>query len=168
MSTCSSKQNSGSFSLDPASPFTLTGANIFSLLCCSTTSPVFDPTEDLCDTGSGSRVCSGLYSCKGVTGIGLPQNAPTSTCCVYDSLMGVGPGYFLDLPYTSINEFGDEGDPMKWKFGISLQYNDSCYSPACKDCETSGGLCGFTGMDESFSCICRDGVNTTTICVGHG
>ncbi|XWS23095.1 hypothetical protein CRYUN_Cryun29cG0092000 [Craigia yunnanensis] len=145
MSTCSSMQNSGSFSLDRASPFTLTGANIFVLLGCSTTSPVFDPSEDLCDTGSGSRVCSGLYSCKGVNGIGLPQNAPTSTCCVYDSLMGVGSGYSLDLPklqcssYTSIYEFGDEGDPMKWKFGISLQYNDSYYTPACKDCETSGG-----------------------------
>ncbi|WRX16305.1 Calcineurin-like phosphoesterase domain [Theobroma cacao] len=174
MSTCSSMQNSGSFSLDRASPFTLTGDNIFVLLGCSTTSPVFDPSEDLCDTGSGSRVCSGLYSCKGVTGIGLPQNAPTSTCCVYDSLMGVGSGYSLDLPklqcssYTSIYEFGDEGDPMKWKFGISLQYNDSYYTPACTDCETSGGLCGFSGLDESFSCICRDGVNTTTTCVGHG
>ncbi|KAB1994327.1 hypothetical protein ES319_D13G092000v1 [Gossypium barbadense] len=174
MSTCSSMQNSGSFSLDRTSPFTLTGSNIFVLLGCSTTSPVFDPSEDLCDTGSGSRVCSGLYSCKGVTGIGLPQNAPTSTCCVYDSLMGIGSGYSLDLPklqcssYTSIFEFGDEGDPMKWKFGISLQYNDSYYTPACKNCETSGGLCGFSGLDESFSCICRDGVNTTTNCFGHG
>ncbi|OMO72009.1 hypothetical protein COLO4_27884 [Corchorus olitorius] len=174
MSTCSSMQNSGSFSLDRASPFTLTGDNIFVLLGCSTTSPVFDRSEDLCDTGSGSRVCSGLYSCKGVTGIGLPENAPTSTCCVYDSLMGVGSGFSLDLPklqcssYTSIYEFGDEGDPMKWKFGISLQYNDSYYSPACKNCETSGGLCGFSVLDQSFSCICRDGVNTTTNCYGHG
>ncbi|PPD76643.1 hypothetical protein GOBAR_DD26428 [Gossypium barbadense] len=174
MSTCSSMQNSGSFSLDRTSPFTLTGSNIFVLLGCSSTSPVFDPSEDLCDTGSGSRVCSGLYSCKGVTGIGLPQNAPTSTCCVYDSLMGIGSGYSLDLPklqcssYTSIYEFGDEEDPMKWKFGISLLYNDSYYTPACKDCETNGGLCGFSVLDESFSCICRDGVNTTTNCFGHG
>ncbi|XP_039023713.1 LEAF RUST 10 DISEASE-RESISTANCE LOCUS RECEPTOR-LIKE PROTEIN KINASE-like 1.5 [Hibiscus syriacus] len=174
MSTCSSMQNSGSFSLDRTSPFTLTGSNIFVLLGCSTTSPVFDSSEDLCETGSGSRVCSGLYSCKGVNGIGLPQNAPSSTCCVYDSFMGMGSGYSLDLPklqcssYTSIYEFGDEGDPMKWKFGISLQYNDSYYTTACKDCETSGGLCGFAGLDESFSCICRDGVNSTTNCFGHG
>ncbi|KAK8508059.1 hypothetical protein V6N12_025166 [Hibiscus sabdariffa] len=94
-----------------------------------------------------------LYSCKGVNGVGLPQNAPTSTCCVYDALMGIGSGYSLDLPkfqcssYTSIFEFGDEGDPMKWKFGTSLLYNDSYYTPAGKDCETSGGLCGFTGLD---------------------
>ncbi|OMO58735.1 pentatricopeptide repeat-containing protein [Corchorus capsularis] len=85
MSTCSSMQNSGSFSLDRASPFTLTG----------------------------SRVCSGLYSCKGVTGIGLAEDAPTATCCVYDSLMGVG--------------------------------------SACKNCETSGGLCGFSVLDQSFT-----------------
>ncbi|KAK8549958.1 hypothetical protein V6N13_055517 [Hibiscus sabdariffa] len=91
------------------------GSNIFVLLGCST-SHVFDPSEDLCETASGS-------------------------------------GYSLDLPkfqcssYTSIFEFGDEGDPMKWKFGTSLLYNDSYYTPAGKDCETSGGLCGFTGLD---------------------
>ncbi|GLT56908.1 hypothetical protein SLA2020_299210 [Shorea laevis] len=172
MSNCSSMQNSGSFSLDRASPFILTDDNIFVLLGCSTTSPLFDPSVDSCDTGSGSRVCRGLYSCKPVTGIGLPQNAPTSTCCVYDSPKGVG--YSLDLPklqcssYTSIYEFGDEGDPTKWRFGISLQYNDSYYTDACKDCESSGGLCGFAGMEESFACICKDGVNTTTNCLGHG
>ncbi|KAJ6726635.1 WALL-ASSOCIATED RECEPTOR KINASE 3-LIKE [Salix purpurea] len=107
MSTCSSMQNSGSFSLDRASPFTLTGDNIFVLLGCSTNSPLFDPAEDLCAMGSRSRVCRGLYSCKGVTGIGLPQNAPPSTCCVYESPIQLT-GYTLDLPklqcssYTSV------------------------------------------------------------------
>ncbi|XP_004297236.1 PREDICTED: wall-associated receptor kinase-like 10 [Fragaria vesca subsp. vesca] len=170
MSTCSSMQNSGSFSLDKASPFTIREENIFVLLGCSTTSPVFDSSQDLCDTGSGSRVCRGLYSCKGVSGIGLQQNAPISTCCVYDD----DSGYGLDLPklqcssYTSVYEFGDEGDPMKWKFGISLQYNDSYYTKPCKDCEASGGLCGFGGLDQSFACICRSGMNTTTNCFGQG
>ncbi|KAL5553635.1 hypothetical protein UlMin_041036 [Ulmus minor] len=176
MSTCSSMQNSGSFSLDRASPFTITENNIFVLLGCSTTSPVFDPSQDLCDTGSGLRVCRGLYSCKGVSGIGLEQNAPTSTCCVYDSPMGlgVGSGYSLDVPklqcssYTSIYEFGDEGDPTKWKFGVSLQYNDSYYTSACKDCEESEGLCGFSGLDRKFSCICPNGMNTTVNCFGRG
>lgn len=174
MSTCSSMQNSGSFSLDRASPFTLTGENIFVLLGCSTTSPVFDPKEDLCNTGSGSRVCKGLYSCKGVQGIGLPHNAPISTCCVYESPIQLA-GYTLDLPklqcssYTSIYSFGgNEGDPMKWEFGISLQYNGSYYSNICKDCESSGGLCGFAGIDQSFACICRNGKNTTTSCFAQG
>lgn len=174
MSTCSSMQNSGSFSLDRASPFALAGENIFVLLGCSTTSPLFDPDEDLCNTGSGSRVCRGLYSCKGVGGIGLPQNAPISTCCVYESPIQLA-GYTLDLPklqcssYTSIYSFGgNEGDPMKWKFGISLQYNGSYYTNVCKDCETSGGLCGFAGFDQSFACICRNGKNTTTSCFGQG
>ncbi|KAH8501068.1 hypothetical protein H0E87_016046 [Populus deltoides] len=174
MSTCSSMQNSGSFSLDRASPFTLTGENIFVLLGCSTNSPLFDPAEDLCAMGSRSRVCRGLYSCKGVTGIGLPQNAPPSTCCVYESPIQLA-GYTLDLPklqcssYTSVYSFGgSEGDPMKWKFGISLQYNDSYYSNVCKDCETSGGLCGFTGFDQSFACVCENGKNTSTSCFGQG
>lgn len=168
-------QNSGSLSLDRASPFTMTEDNVFVLLGCSTTSPVFDPNEDLCDNGSGSHVCRGLYSCKGVTGIGLQQNAPVSTCCVYESPIGLGSSYGLDLPklqcssYTSIYGFGeDEGDPMKWKFGISLKYNDSYYTNACKDCEASGGLCGFAGLDQSFACACKNGLNTTTNCFGQG
>ncbi|KAI4328296.1 hypothetical protein L6164_020659 [Bauhinia variegata] len=173
MSNCSSMQNSGSFRLDEASPFTVTKENIFVLLGCSTTSPVFDPQEDLCDTGSGSRVCRGLYYCKGVIGIGLPRNAPTSTCCVYDSPSGLDSGYNLDLPnlqcssYSTIYEFGDEGDPMKWKYGILLQYNDSYYPDNCKNCEDSGGLCGFNSLNESFACICRNGVNTTNNCYGR-
>ncbi|KAK6921909.1 Pentatricopeptide repeat [Dillenia turbinata] len=175
MSTCTSMQNSGSFSLDQASPFTIMSGNIFVLLGCSTTSPVFDPNEDLCDTGSGSRVCQGLYSCKGVTGIGLETNAPVSTCCVYESPVGIGPGYTLDLPklqcssYSSIYGFGEnERDPAKWNFGISLQFNGSYDSNACKDCEASGGLCGFANSDESFACICQNGMNTTNNCFGRG
>ncbi|KAJ4838383.1 hypothetical protein Tsubulata_020532, partial [Turnera subulata] len=192
MSTCNSMQNSGSFSLQdrPATtPFTLSGDNIFVLLGCSTTSPLFDPDYGeyggFCDTrGSRSRVCRGMYSCKGVTGIGLPQNAPPSTCCVYDqqqyssSAIQLAPYMILDLPklqcssYTSIYSFGgSQGDPMKWRFGISLQYNASSYpSPRCNDCETSGGFCGFNaggGLDDqSFACVCRNGKNTTTTCFG--
>ncbi|KAL4392170.1 uncharacterized protein DS421_3g98840 [Arachis hypogaea] len=175
MSNCTEMQNSGSFTLGDDTPFTLAKENIFVLLGCSTTSPMFDSREDFCDTGSGSRVCRGMYSCRGVTGIGLPQNAPISTCCVYDYPTGIGLGYSLDLPklqcssYASVYEFGDEGDPMKWKFGVSLNYNDSYnYSDACKDCEASGGFCGFASLDESFSCVCNNGVNTTTNCFGQG
>ncbi|KAJ7943343.1 Wall-associated receptor kinase-like [Quillaja saponaria] len=174
MSNCSSLQNSGSFSLDKASPFILTKDNIFVLLGCSKASPVFDSNEDLCDTGSGYSVCKGLNSCKGVTGIGLKHNASISTCCVYDSPDGLGSGYSLYLPklqcssFTSIYEFGDEWNPMKWKFGISLQYNNSYYTDGCKDCEDSGGLCGFSSLDESFACVCRNGINSTNNCVGRG
>ncbi|KDO70375.1 hypothetical protein CISIN_1g040327mg [Citrus sinensis] len=175
MSTCSLMQNSGSFILDKASPFTITQDNIIVLLGCSSTSPVFDPYEDLCATGSRLRVCRGMYSCKGVSGIGLRQKGPASTCCVYESPTGLGSGYALDVPrlqcssYTSIYGFGgNEGDPMKWNYGISLQYNDSYNADACKDCESSGGSCGFTGLDGSFACICRNGRNTTTNCLGQG
>ncbi|MCE5167554.1 hypothetical protein HAX54_010122, partial [Datura stramonium] len=167
--------NSGSFTLDHSTPFSIMKENIFVLLGCSTTSAVFDPKQDLCDTGSGSNVCRGLYSCKGVTGIGLEPNGPISTCCVYDPPVPIGSGYGLNLPrlqcssYSSIYGFGgDEGDPMKWQFGISLQYNNSYFTDdSCKNCEDSGGVCGFSGADESFACICRNGVNTTINCYGR-
>ncbi|XP_042496615.1 uncharacterized protein LOC122075600 [Macadamia integrifolia] len=184
MSTCNSMQNSGSFSLDSSSPFNIVSDDIFVLLGCSTTSPVYDPNQDLCDTtGSASHVCKGLYSCKGVTGIGLePNNAPISTCCVYDPPTGLGSSRsaytVLDLPklqcssYSCIYGFGeDDRDPMKWNYGISLQFNDSNYqkdASNCKDCESSGGFCGFNGLDESFACVCRNGINTTTNCYGQG
>ncbi|KAL0372510.1 UNVERIFIED_CONTAM: Ureide permease 2 [Sesamum calycinum] len=175
MSTCSSMQNSGSFTLDRGSPFSIMPDNIFVLVGCSTTSPVFDRNADFCDTGSGLNVCRGLYSCKGVTGIGLEPNAPISTCCVYDPAMSLGSGYGLNLPklqcssYSAIYGFGgSEGDPMKWEYGISLQYNGSYYSNSCKNCEDSGGVCGFSGSDESFACKCRNGVNTTINCYGRG
>lgn len=175
MSTCSSMQNSGSFKLDRASPFTLSSQDMFVLLGCSRTSPVFDPNEDLCDTGSGLHLCRGLYSCEGVTGIGLEPNAPISSCCVYQPIIDFASGFGLDLPklqcssYASIYGFGgDETDPMKWDFGISLDYNDSYYTETCKDCEASGGFCGFAGFRQSFSCICRGGGNSTTNCYGRG
>ncbi|CAI9096465.1 OLC1v1032622C1 [Oldenlandia corymbosa var. corymbosa] len=174
MSTCSSMQNSGSFRLDRQSPFSITADNIFVLLGCSTTSPVFDRNEDLCDTGSGSNICRGLYSCNAVTGIGLEPNAPISTCCVYEPPIPVGSGYGLDLPklqcssYSSLYGFGgDEGNPMKWQYGIPLQFNGSYYSDSCKNCEDSGGFCGFSGFNQSFACICRNGMNTTVNCFGR-
>nr|XP_027099307.1 LEAF RUST 10 DISEASE-RESISTANCE LOCUS RECEPTOR-LIKE PROTEIN KINASE-like 2.7 [Coffea arabica] len=175
MSTCSSMQNSGSFILDRESPFSITTDNVFVLLGCSTTSPVFDKRQDLCDTGSGSNICRGLYSCNAITGIGLVPSAPISTCCVYEPPIPLGSGYGLDLPklqcssYSSVIGFGgDEGNPMKWQYGIPLQFNGSYYTESCKNCEDSGGSCGFSGFNQSFACICKNGMNTTINCYGRG
>ncbi|GJZ20728.1 wall-associated receptor kinase 3-like protein [Tanacetum coccineum] len=149
---------------------------MFVLLGCSRTSPVFDPNEDLCDSGSGLHLCRGFYSCEGVTaGIGLEPNGPISSCCVYQPIIDFASGFGLDLPklqcssYASIYGFGgDETGPMKWDFGISLDYNDSYYTENCKNCEASGGFCRFAGFKRSFSCICRGGGNSTTNCYGRG
>lgn len=190
MSTCSSMQNSGGFSLGPGpGPFSLASDNIFVLVGCSRTSPVFDRSgAGFCEeAGSGLDVCRGLYSCKGVEGIGLEKNAAISSCCVYsDPRVGVGVGGVDDLAklqcssYSGVYGFGgSEGDPMKWEYGILLRYNDSSdyyntgsssssSASSCKNCEESGGFCGFYGVDEAFSCKCRNGVNTTTNCYGRG
>lgn len=174
MSTCTSMQNSGSFGLDPEAPFATRPNDIFVLLGCSSTSPVFDTTVDLCDT-EDSHVCRGLYTCKGVTGIGLEPNGPVSSCCVYDPPTGPGPGYQLDLPklqcssYTCVYGYGDnEGDPTRWDYGISLLFNGTDPPDACKECAASAGTCGFRGSEGSFVCVCRNGVNTTTNCYGKG
>lgn len=108
MSTCASMQNSGSFRLDYTTPFKFVEEDTFVLLGCSTTSPLFDANEDLCDTWSGLHICRGLYSCKGVTGIGLEPNAPISTCCVYDPPCAVGTSVVsngLDLPKLQCSSY---------------------------------------------------------------
>lgn len=175
MSTCSSMHNSGGFTMDGDTPFTATPDNIFVLVGCSTTSPVFDRMADFCDTGSGRNVCRGLYSCKGVSGIGLEPYGSVETCCVYNNPVGLGVG--LDLPklqcssYSALYGFGgSEGDPMKWEYGIMVKYNGSDYmrSDACRNCEESGGFCGFSGFNDSFSCKCPNAVNTTVNCYGRG
>ncbi|XP_073280999.1 uncharacterized protein [Primulina huaijiensis] len=175
MSTCSSMQNSGSFILDHASPFTVTEDNMFVLMGCSSTSPIFDQNTDFCNTGSVLNLCKGLYSCQEVTGIGLEPNAPISTCCVYDPTIVLGSRNDLDLPklqcssYSGVYGFGgDEGDPMKWQYGILLQYNDSYFSSGCKNCEDSGGFCGFSGVKEPFACICQNGRKSPINCYGRG
>ncbi|PON59225.1 hypothetical protein TorRG33x02_288870 [Trema orientale] len=90
---------------------------------------------------------------------------------VYDSPLGFESSYNLDLPklqcssYMSIYEFGDQGDPTKWQFGVSLRYNELSYSNRCRDYEESSG---FSGLDESFTYIYPNGINTTINCFSQG
>lgn len=184
MSTCAAMQDSGGFSLGRSGggPITAAPDNTFALLGCSATSPVFDPDSGLCEAGSGLRVCRGLYSCEGVRGIGLEPHAPATTCCVYDPVDPVGSsGPGLDLArlqcssYAAVYGFGgSEGDPMRWQYGILMEYsyNDSHSGGGggggCKNCEESGGFCGYGGVREEFVCRCRNGVNTTVNCYGRG
>ncbi|KAL5987828.1 hypothetical protein ACLOJK_035584 [Asimina triloba] len=181
MSTCASMQNSGSFGLSRASPFNVTAEDIFVLLGCSTSSAVFDAEQELCDA-EASHVCRGLYSCKGVGGIGLEPDGPISTCCVYKPAAsmgggGGGGGYQLDLPklqcssYACVYGFGEsEGDPNGWMYGIKLRFDGSktTRSDECEKCEASAGICGFTGLEKTFICVCRNGANTTSNCYGQG
>lgn len=176
MSTCTSMQNSGSFGLDWSAPFKIHN-DVFVLLGCSSSSSLFDAQKPLCDTGS-SHICSSLYSCSGITGLGITPNSPISTCCVY-SPINLGPADELNLPklqcssYSSIYNFGDDPtNPKRWKYGMALQYSYSLYNnyftTSCNDCEQSSGVCGYTGASNSFVCICKNGVNTTTNCYGQG
>jgi len=175
MSTCAAMTSSGSFGLDAAAPFKFKN-DIFVLLNCSLSSCLYSPTNYLCDTGS-SQICSSLYTCPGVLGLGLQQYSPISTCCVYAPI-NLGSAAEINLAklqcqsYTSIYSFGDDAtDPTRWNYGIALKYSfnldNSNFPTACVTCEQSKGVCGFTGMYNSFTCVCRNGVNTTTNCNGQ-
>lgn len=175
MSTCTLMQNSGSFGLDSTAPFQIKN-DVFVLLGCSTSSSLYNIQNSLCDTGS-AHICSSLYTCPGVSGLGIPQYSPISSCCVY-SPIDLGPADELNLPklqcssYTSIYSFGDDPtNPTHWKYGVALRYNynidNNNFPSACGDCQQSNGVCGFTGMYNSFVCVCRNGVNTTTNCNGQ-
>ncbi|KAH9322195.1 hypothetical protein KI387_016834, partial [Taxus chinensis] len=165
----------GSFGLDWTAPFKLKN-DVFVLLDCSSSLSI-----SLCDTGS-SHICTSLYTCPGVQGLGIPQFSPITSCCVYTPV-NLGSANEVNLPklgcqsYTSIYAFGDgedssSTDPMNWRYGIKLQYNynldNNNFPTACADCERSNGVCGFSGPYNSFVCVCRNGVNnTTTDCHGQ-
>ncbi|KAH9315183.1 hypothetical protein KI387_023810, partial [Taxus chinensis] len=177
MSTCNAMQNSGSFGLDSSAPFRMKN-DVFVLLGCSSSSPLFDARNSVCDTGS-AHICTALYACPGLTGLGLLPNSPISTCCVY-SPINLGPADELNLPklqcssYTSVYSFGDDPtNPKTWKYGIALHYayntdnTDNYFTAACSDCQQSAGVCGYAGIANSFLCVCKNGVNTTANCYGQ-
>ncbi|PON86757.1 hypothetical protein TorRG33x02_174060 [Trema orientale] len=91
--------------------------------------------------------------------------------CVSDSPLGFESSYNLDLPklqcssYMSIYEFGDQDDPTKWKFGVSLRYNESSYSNECRDYEESSG---FWFWMSRLLVFYHNGINTSVNCFGQG
>ncbi|GLJ54104.1 hypothetical protein SUGI_1158600 [Cryptomeria japonica] len=166
---------SGSFGLDWTAPFKLKN-DVFVLLNCSASSSLYNPQSFLCDTGS-AHICTSLYTCPGVQGLGIPQFSPITSCCVYTPV-NLGSANEVNLAklgcesYTSIYNFGDDTtDPLRWRYGIKLQYNynldNNNFPSACADCEKSNGICGFTSPYNSFVCVCKNGVNTTTDCYGQ-
>ncbi|GAB2280363.1 hypothetical protein Dimus_014998 [Dionaea muscipula] len=184
MSTCFCTRPSKGFSLNWDAPFTFHDSTIFALLGCSTaaSSPIYKSSTakgdgtylPWCDDQS-TAVCSELqYSCQPISQLLL--NTPISTCCVYTPV-DLGPAFEMDLQklkcssYTAVYSFdGQEGNPESWKYGAALKYrfnvgDDDHYPSTCAICESSNGVCGYdTTPDNSFSCNCPSGGNTTTDC----
>lgn len=176
MSTCSSMQVSPNLGLDWSSPFQL-GPSTFLLLSCTppTSSLTINGSDSpVCDTSS-SYLCASIYTCPSVIGLGLPLFPPTNTCCVYSPANFNGKGE-LDLRklncmgYASIVSLQDyPTDPTRWKFGVALKYktgalDDYYMDTKCNTCENSGGVCGYAPPSNSFACLCKNGINTTTDC----
>ncbi|KAG6713181.1 hypothetical protein I3842_05G139400 [Carya illinoinensis] len=179
MSTCSCTQPSKGFGLDWDAPFTFHDDTIFALLDCSiSSSPIYtldglyadgnNSKVPLCDN-EGTPICSVLYSCRPIITI----NLPISACCIYTPV-DLGPAFEMDLKklqctsYSGFYSFnGQETKPENWKYGIALKYKfnvNNEYPGLCSRCESSYGVCGFTGSYNSFICNCPNGVNTPTDC----
>ncbi|KAK2656457.1 hypothetical protein Ddye_009509 [Dipteronia dyeriana] len=175
MSTCTSMQQSSSLGLDWASPFQL-GPSIFLLLSCTPpTSSLHIKGSLVCDPSS-SHLCTSFYTCPSVIGLGLPLFPPTNTCCVYSPANLNGEDE-LDVKsmecggYTSVASLKDyPTDPTRWEYGVLLTYTHGAFDHyyidnKCNGCEESGGVCGYSTVDnDSFVCVCNNGVNTTTQC----
>ncbi|ERN04419.1 uncharacterized protein LOC18432578 [Amborella trichopoda] len=177
MSTCSCTRPSGGFGLDWDAPFTFADSTVFVLLDCDTSSsPVYNTSElvsGLCDPGSSS-ICSALYLCPAVAGIG----SPVSTCCIY-SPVNLGPAFDMDLRKLNCNSYAavygfdaQRSDPGSWRYGVALKYRfnvENDYPEMCRSCERSNGACAFgVGTYHSFACSCPNGVNTSTDCFFPG
>lgn len=189
MSSCCCSQPSKGFSLDWNAPFSFTDDNVFTLLDCSlSSSPIFKSNNNnnynynynydnaygknysvpLCDK-QGAPICSFLYSCRAIS----MMNLPISSCCVYTPV-DLGPAFEMDLEklkcssYSAFYSFsGQETNPDKWKYGISLKYKFNVYDEypsMCASCEKSNGACGYGGIYNSYICNCLNGINTTTDC----
>lgn len=170
MSTCNSMQPSPNLGLDWASPFQL-GPSTFLLLSCT---PPSSSASSICDPSS-SHLCDSFYTCPSVVGLDLPLFPPSNTCCVYSPANFNSKGE-LDLRllkcegYTSIVSLQDfPTDPNQWEYGVSLKYTNGAYDSyylnnECNACEESGGVCGYSPPEDSFVCVCDNGVNTTTKC----
>ncbi|GMH27616.1 hypothetical protein Nepgr_029459 [Nepenthes gracilis] len=182
MSTCFCMQPSKGFGLDCDAPFSFHDSTIFALLGCSAASSPIYRTNGGANINGGNSTryvpqcdnestpfCSSLYSCQPISQL----YTPISTCCVYTPV-DLGPSFEMDLrelkcfSYTAVYSFsGREDDPGSWKYGVALQYkfnvgND--YPSFCAACESSNGVCGYSGEADSFICNCPSGENTTTDC----
>lgn len=177
ISTCACNQPSSGFGLDSDAPFSFSDDDVFTLLNCSPTSPIFQSSSGnatmssvpLCDK-QGAPICTYLYSCRAIAAL----NFPISTCCVYTPV-DLGPAFTLDLHKLQCSSYSafygfpgqDIVDPDRWKYGIALKYKFNVrneYPPSCGDCEKSNGVCAFSGPDDSFSCNCANGFNTSSTC----
>ncbi|XP_058106491.1 uncharacterized protein LOC131249741 [Magnolia sinica] len=177
MSTCSSMHPSPNFGLDWATPFQV-GPSIFLLLsCASPSSSLTYKGTLLCDL-SNSHLCSSLYTCPSVSSLGLASFAPSTSCCVY-SPANLGPHMDLDVQglkcggYASVVSVGDSpSDPTRWEYGVALKFGQGGldnynFATACDACEKSDGVCGYSPPRNFFVCVCKNGVNTTSDCVGQ-
>lgn len=157
MSTCNSMHLSASFGLPIGAPFSFAPYDTVALLGCSSTSSLY--SKQSCDISS-QQVCQSLYSCPGISQLGISANSPTSSCCVYsNSLLSTAP-YEIDLPllqcvsYSSIYQIGSIQNPQSsWLYGIALQFNSGSQSQSstngqhptcyvCQEAEESRGSFG--------------------------
>ncbi|KAI9164906.1 hypothetical protein LWI28_004282 [Acer negundo] len=139
------------------------------------TSSLYIKDSLVCDPSS-SHLCTSFYTCPSVIGLGLPLFPPTNKCCVYSPANLNGEDE-LDVKsmecggYTSVVSLMDyPTDPTRWEYGVLLKYTHGAFDHyyidnKCNGCEESGRVCGYSTVDnDSFVCVCNNGVNTTTQC----
>uniref|UniRef100_A0A2P2N0J5 Wall-associated receptor kinase C-terminal domain-containing protein n=1 Tax=Rhizophora mucronata TaxID=61149 RepID=A0A2P2N0J5_RHIMU len=177
MSACTSMHPSTNLGLDWASPFQLGPSTLVLLGCPAQTSSLTIKGSPVCDASS-SYLCASIYTCPAVIGLGLPLFPPTNTCCVYSpaNLNSKGEldlGALKCMGYTSVVSFRDyPTDPTRWEYGVVLKYKSGAFDDyymdsKCNTCESSGGLCGYAPPGNSFVCLCKNGINSTTDCNGY-
>ncbi|KAL8142367.1 hypothetical protein V2J09_015399 [Rumex salicifolius] len=175
MSTCFTTEPSKGFGLDWDAPFTFHDSSVFALLGCSSAGPT--PGGNNCSTGGDSLrcdndntpLCSSLFSCQPISQL----NVPISRCCVYTPV-DLGPTFEMDLQklhcsaYTAVYSFSDQEDnPESWKYGVAIKYKfnvNNDFPAQCAACQSTNGVCGYSGSANSFICNCGTGINTTNDC----
>ncbi|KMZ75512.1 unknownprotein [Zostera marina] len=170
MSTCSSLSPSTSlFSPTPSLSSILqpSKSTLFLLLHCNPTS---SPLFKLCrNTG-----CKEYYTCPAWNGLRGREEVGVDECCSigYEEIKdmmtsGNGKVNESDLGcdgYSSVYRVAPVrvGRAAKWRYGIMVDYMIPESSRQwCRECEASGGSCGFQNESLVEVCYC-DGVNSNT------
>ncbi|TXG50256.1 hypothetical protein EZV62_022780 [Acer yangbiense] len=180
MSTCDTmvlgSQGNGFALDDRRSPyFNPTSDNVFLLIGCSATSPLFQgfPGKHLpCRNVSGMG-CEEYYGCPAWSLVGrkragstVYRSGPPECCAVgFESIKEINLTKLDCEGYSSAYSLAPLriGGPGEWAYGIRVKYSVQGSDEFCRACEATGGTCGYGSDGVRQLCMCGT-TNTTSNC----
>ncbi|XP_068644070.1 uncharacterized protein [Aristolochia californica] len=174
MSTCDRivRDKGNGFVVEPwrANYLSPTPDNLFMLLGCRAESPLFQgfPGKHLPCRNVSGLACDDYLDCPAwdawpkrnpAYGSGPPE------CCgvPFEAIRAINLTHLECRGYSSAYSVAPVKvkGPAQWTYGMRVNYNVP--GELCRDCEATGGTCGYDGVAYQDLCLC-DGWNSTSNC----